>query len=103
MSEPAIGVIGAGAIGRAHADAIVNSGLCRLAGVADPTEGGQAFAATVGAPFFADRHALIAKANPDAVIVATPNDPHLPIALDAIAAAVPVLVEKPIAGTVADG
>lgn len=103
MAMPTIGIIGAGAIGRAHAHVIAGSGFCRLAGIADPTEAGRAFAQEVGVPSFADHAALIASARPDAVIVATPNDTHLPISLDAIAAGIPVLVEKPIANTVAEG
>jgi predicted dehydrogenase len=103
MAELAIGLIGAGAIGRAHADAILTLDVCRLAGVADPTVSGRSFAEGLGAPSFADHLALLAEARPDAVIVATPNDTHLPLALDAIAAGVPVLVEKPIAANVADG
>jgi predicted dehydrogenase len=103
MPELAIGVIGAGAIGRAHADVIRTSGLCRLAGIADPTDAGRSFAQSLGAPSFADHRALMAEAKPDGVIVATPNDSHLPISLDAIAAGVPVLVEKPVANTVEEG
>lgn len=38
----------------------------------------------------------------DAALVATPNDTHAPIALRCIAAGVPVLVEKPLAASLAD-
>ena len=44
MSELSVGVIGAGAIGRAHAQTIARSGFCRLSGIAEPTQAGREFA-----------------------------------------------------------
>jgi predicted dehydrogenase len=98
-----IGLVGAGAIGRFHADVIAGSGFCRLAGAAEPSDSGRAYCQEKGIPWFADHRRMLAEARPDAVLVATPNQTHLPISLDAIAAGIPVLVEKPIASTVADG
>lgn len=53
-------------------------------------------------PWFATLDALLAAVSPDGVVLATPNAMHVPQALQCIAAGVPVLVEKPIAHTVAD-
>ncbi|MEU5696424.1 Gfo/Idh/MocA family oxidoreductase [Actinosynnema sp. NPDC020468] len=39
---------------------------------------------------------------PDLVVVATPNDTHVPVALAAVAAGAAVVVDKPFAGTVAE-
>ncbi len=103
MSEISIGLIGAGAIGRAHAALIRESGLCRLAAIADPSPASREAAAGIGTPWFAGHRAMLAEIRPDAVIVATPNDQHLTAALDAIASGVPALVEKPVAATVAEG
>lgn len=103
MAGLAIGLVGAGAIGRAHADVIVKSDFCRLAGIADPTEAGRRFSESLGVPWFSNHADLLAQARPDAVIVATPNTTHLPISADAIAAGIPVLVEKPVASTVEEG
>ncbi|HEY3076080.1 MAG TPA: Gfo/Idh/MocA family oxidoreductase, partial [Burkholderiales bacterium] len=47
--------------------------------------------------------AMLAKERPDGVILATPNPLHVPQALECLAAAVPVLIEKPIATSVAEG
>ena len=103
MSKTSIGIVGAGAIGRMHADKILQSDFVTLAGVADPTEAGRAFAEKIGAPWFADHRQMLDRAKPQAAIIATPNDTHRAIALDFIAAGVPVVVEKPIASSVEDG
>lgn len=97
-----IAVAGAGVIGRAHIDVIAQSSRCRLSAIADPSEAAQALAQAHGVPWFATLDALLAAVSPDGVVLATPNAMHVPQALQCIAAGVPVLVEKPIAHTVAD-
>jgi len=97
-----IAVAGAGVIGRAHIAVIAQSSQCRLSAIADPSEAAQALAQTHGVPWFATLDQLLTTASPDGVILATPNALHVPQALQCIAAGVPVLVEKPIAHTVAD-
>lgn len=103
MADFAVGVIGAGAIGRAHVETILASGFSRLAGIADPAPGARDWAASLGVPWFADYRDLLAAAGAEAMIIATPNDLHLSVALDCLAAGLPCLVEKPVAATVADG
>lgn len=76
MTKFSIGLVGAGGIGRMHVDAIRNSGFCQLAGIADPTEAGQRYSDSVGAPWFKDHRALLAQTKLDAIIVATPNNTH---------------------------
>jgi predicted dehydrogenase len=97
-----IAVIGAGAIGLTHCQAIVATEGFALAGVADPFDAGAALAARFGATHYRDHRALIEAERPDGAIVATPNETHVAIALDCIAAGVPVIVEKPLAGSVAE-
>ena len=97
-----IAVAGAGVIGRAHMAVIAQNPQCRLSAIADPSEAAQALAQEHGVPWYATLEALLAKALPNGVILATPNALHVPQALQCIAAGVPVLVEKPIAHTVAD-
>lgn len=70
----------------------------------DPDRAAEALAVDVGAPWFATLDALLASGPlPDGAIIATPNALHREHAERCIAAGIPVLVEKPIATSVADG
>lgn len=101
MSAPAIAVLGAGRIGRRHAELIAASGTARLAGIADPSPQAGALAAELGCAHH-DGLAALLEAGPDGVVIATPDGMHAENALDCIAAGVPVLVEKPLAATLED-
>jgi len=98
-----IALIGAGAIGRMHAERCLRHPDVHLAAIADPTDAGRAFAAALGVPWYADHGELLTCEHVGAAIVATPNATHLPVGRDCIAHGVAVLVEKPIAGSLADG
>ena len=95
MRKTRIAVVGAGTIGRAHMDALRASTTCELAAVVDP-------APAAKAPY-RSLDELLARDRPDGVVLATPNRLHLPQALECIAAGVPVLIEKPVTATVAEG
>ena len=97
-----LAVIGGGAIGATHAQAIAETAGFELAGIADPFDGGAALAARFGSRHYRDHKALLDAEGPDGAIVATPNETHVPIALDCLAARVPVIVEKPIANSTAE-
>lgn len=97
-----IAVIGAGAIGLTHCQAIAAVAEAELAGIADPFPGGARLAADFGTTAYPDHRALIAAERPEAAILATPNETHLPIALDCLGAGVPVLVEKPLVNSLAE-
>lgn len=97
-----IAVIGAGAIGLTHCQAIAAVAEAEFAGIADPFPGGARLAADFGTTAYPDHLALIAAERPAAAIIATPNETHLPIALDCLAAGVPVLVEKPLVNSLAE-
>ncbi|MHB8731025.1 MAG: Gfo/Idh/MocA family protein [bacterium] len=99
-----VGLIGCGVIGQAHALGVAKSPGARLLAVADQDRGradafqkryGVASAYTEAAPLF-DRRDV------GAVIVCTPNDSHCPIVEAACAAGKHVMVQKPIARTVAE-
>ncbi len=102
MSVLKIAVAGAGVIGRAHVDVLAHNPRAQLGGIADPTDAAKQLAMAQGVPWFPSVDALLAATNPDGIVLATPNALHVPQALQCIAAGVPVLVEKPIAHTVAD-
>lgn len=97
-----IALIGAGGIGRTHAQRLLRHPDAALAGIADPKPAGRAYAESIGAPWFADPRELLDQTKPGAVLVATPNATHTAIGLDCIARGIPVLMEKPIADTLAE-
>lgn len=103
MKPLRIGLVGAGAIGRAHARLIAAEATCTLAAIADTAPAAASFAAGLGAPHFPTPEAMLDAGGLDAVIVASPNHLHLPHATAALARGLPVLVEKPVAATVAEG
>lgn len=60
-------------------------------------------AKTWGVPaFFADPEEMFATADLDAVVIATANNSHHPLAMDALRRGIHVLCEKPLATTLAD-
>ena len=94
---------GAGYIGLAHIQALRASPTCSLAAIVDPSPAAQKAAADAGAPLFASIDELIRKSPPDGIVLATPNQLHVPQALQCIEAELATLVEKPLAATVAEG
>jgi predicted dehydrogenase len=98
-----ISVAGAGLIGRRHIDLLRQSTECRLASIADPAPAAQVIAAQLAVPWYPSILALLARDRPDGIIVATPSQMHLEHALACVDAAVPTLLEKPIATTIEDG
>mgnify|MGYP000352512820 CR=1 FL=1 len=97
-----IAVAGAGVIGRAHMAVIAKNPRCQLMAVVDPTEAAKQHAAELGVAWYASLEALLETQCPDGVVIATPNALHVSQALQCIEAGVAVLVEKPMAHTVAD-
>ncbi|GAB5374948.1 MAG: Gfo/Idh/MocA family oxidoreductase [Acuticoccus sp.] len=98
-----IALIGAGLVGRRHAGAIAASPAATLAAIADPDPAAVVFAASAGVPHFATLAELIVGAAPDGVLLATPNAHHAAGAREAVAAGLPVLVEKPLVDDIAEG
>jgi predicted dehydrogenase len=87
-------------MGSNHARVISQSGHSRLSVIVDPDERvGQSIASrhsTIWAPKLEDF------SNLDYVVVASPSQHHFTIAMNAISADVPVLIEKPISNTFAE-
>ncbi|QDL94575.1 Gfo/Idh/MocA family oxidoreductase (plasmid) [Paroceanicella profunda] len=96
-----IAVVGAGLIGRRHAEAVLAAPGVRLSALVDPAPEAAALAQRMGVPHLPDLEALLAGPRPDGVILATPNTHHVPGGLACIAAGLPVLVEKPLATDIA--
>jgi predicted dehydrogenase len=97
---PKIAVLGAGLIGKRHAQHIAAEPRATLSAVIDPTPVGRDVAAALGAPWHRSFTEALAADRPDGVIIATPNQMHVQCGLDAVASRLPAIVEKPIADDV---
>lgn len=96
-----IALVGAGLIGRAHLERLDASQDCDCAAICDPTDSAKALAAERGTPWFASIGEMLAAMKPDGAIIATPNALHVPGSIECLEAGVPVLIEKPLAESVA--
>jgi predicted dehydrogenase len=98
-----VGVVGAGVMGSNHARVLAGLPGISLTGIVDPLPAHRERAAKlVGCRTFNDIDEMLA-AGVDAVTVAAPTHMHHEIALALIARGIHVLVEKPVASTVAEG
>jgi len=97
MSELAkIAVVGAGLVGQRHIAAMAQSARIELVAIVEPKG-----AACVQAPVYDSLEKMFAAQKVDGVILSTPTDLHLEGAIMCLNRGVPVLVEKPLAATVA--
>jgi UDP-N-acetyl-2-amino-2-deoxyglucuronate dehydrogenase len=96
-------VIGCGKVGQIHAAALQSLPESDLVAVCDSDrERAAAFAGRYGARPFADVGALLRDGGVEAVLIATPHPLHAEPAVRAAEAGVHVLVEKPLAASLAD-
>jgi predicted dehydrogenase len=92
-------IVGAGNIGRTHADAYRAAGA-RVVGVADVSpDRAAALAGETGAHPFEDVDEMLDVLQPDVVSVCTPPSHHRAPALAALGRGIPILCEKPLAAT----
>lgn len=103
MNKIRIAIAGAGTIGQAHIAVAQGSPGCTLSAIVDPSPAAVAVAKAAKVPLFTSLDELLATGRPDGVLLATPNHLHVPQALQCIEAGLPILLEKPIATTVAQG
>lgn len=100
-------VVGAGGMGGAWARNIVDSPDAELVGIADLyPEAAARLAAATGIDGLAtgtDAIELAQRAGADAIVNATVPEAHHPVTIAALSAGLPVLGEKPVASTVAEG
>ena len=103
MSRVRIAVAGAGLIGLRHAEEIGKSQGSVLSAIVDLSPKAAGTAKQFGVPLYDSLAAMFAKDKPDGVVLATPNQLHVEQGLQCIDAGVAVLIEKPIAHTLAEG
>jgi predicted dehydrogenase len=78
------------------------SATCTLAAIVDPAPAAVAIAAQANVPLYRTLDELLARDRPDGIVLATPNRLHVEHARIGLAAGLPILLEKPIAPTVAE-
>jgi predicted dehydrogenase len=98
MTRLRCAVVGAGYLGRFHAQKYAALANCELVGIADPSaDARERLRAELGVRGFAEYRELFGRV--DAVSIATPTALHHPVARDFLEAGIHVLVEKPITAT----
>jgi len=101
METVRFGIIGVGGMGKGHAQYLNSVEGAKLTAICDTNPKILSkFTTEYGVPGYARHQELIASGNVDAVIIATPHYEHPPIAIEAMAAGLHVLTEKPVAVTV---
>ena len=103
MAKTRIAVVGAGTIGQAHMEAALASPTCQLSALVDLAAAASALAQKSGVPLYASLDELLTKDRPDGLVLATPNVLHVAQGLQCLQAGLPILLEKPIATSVAEG
>jgi predicted dehydrogenase len=97
------GLVGCGKVGQIHAAALRSLPEADFVAVCDASaERAQVFAGCYGTRAYADVEALLNKERLEAVLIGTPHPLHAVPAIRAAEAGVHVLVEKPMAASLAD-
>lgn len=99
-----VGVIGIGAMGRNHVRVYSEMDGVRLVAVTDTNPVScKKFTEQYNRRAYTDYHEMLAQEKLDAVSVVVPTSLHRQVAEDVLAHSIPLLLEKPIATTHADG
>ncbi|HEY4100308.1 MAG TPA: Gfo/Idh/MocA family oxidoreductase [Gemmatimonadales bacterium] len=102
MSRLKVGVIGAGAWGKNHVRTLAGMADVELAAVCDANPSTRSkLTAQYPDTLITDQPSELFK-QVEAVVIAAPAPAHAPLALEAVAAGIPALVEKPFALSVRD-
>lgn len=105
MKKGTIAVIGCGEAGyEMHLPALARMKNVTVVGACDNDEGRRQRAASkFSVPVFADYREMLAKENPETVIIATPPDMHTAMCLEVIETGANIICEKPFVPNVAEG
>ncbi len=91
-----LGIVGFGGMGNWHRETIDSIEGLKVAGIFDIAEERKSYAKEVGVHSYDSLEALLSDDRIDIVLVATPNDLHKPIAIQAMRAGKNVVSEKPV-------
>ena len=101
MRRLRLAVVGVGHLGRIHARLALGLENVELAAVVDPLEANRfQVAVDCGAQALADHRELIGRV--DAAVIATPTRFHHQVGMDLLSHGVHLLIEKPLAGSLAE-
>ena len=101
MTKPHILIVGAGSVGMRHGRNLSGMG-CRLSGMDPRADRRDAFAAEFGAAAYEDLDSALTAGAVDGVAVCSPTRFHVEQCLPALERGLPVLLEKPVAKTLAE-
>jgi predicted dehydrogenase len=103
MEPLRLAVVGAGGIAQRNAMEAARSGAVKIAGVFDlNVKVAREMAKSLGVPVFSSYEQLLESGDVEAVLMSTPHHVHKSMTVQAAAAGKHVMVEKPIATTMAD-
>ncbi len=103
MTKLKTAIIGAGKVGHTHALALLELEQSELTAVCSRTpEKAKAFAERYGIQAFTDVSEMVSKCGIDMVTNCTPHPVHAATSIDAMQAGAHVIVEKPLASSLAD-
>ncbi len=97
-----LGIVGFGGMGNWHRETIGTIDGLEVAGIYDIKPERKAYAAEVGVHSYDSLEELLNDSRIDIVLIATPNDLHKPIAIQAMRAGKNVVSEKPVTLSSAD-
>ncbi len=102
MADIRVAVVGTGVIGRTHIETLGKVPGMILTALVDPAPTAAGLAARLQVRHFTSLDDLLAAKLADAVVVASPNDTHVPIAGQLLDAGLPILLEKPVANSLVE-
>lgn len=102
MQRIRVAVIGAGLIGRKHIELVRANPTCELVAICDADPNARNTAKQHGVRFYQNYPTLLAEQPIDGVIIATPTQLHAAVGIACAEQGIPMLIEKPIAATLAE-
>ena len=91
-----VAIIGYGGQGTWHAEQILKSEVCTLSGVYDIKENRRTAAKEKGITVYNNNEEIFCDKNVDIIVIATPNDSHKDLAIEAFKHKKHVICEKPV-------